>query len=142
MWLISGFHSGRSVANRRTADYQEMASSYTGAGVGAVLLRAGGSVARRQGSGVVSAWADAQRRRQREIETKQRAWQAAQDEQARAQRTAVRAQARDHREALRAYQQGRDADAAARTGELDAGAAGLGRILGGSWPPRRSSSAS
>jgi restriction system protein len=67
-------------------------------------------------SGVVSAWADAQRRRQREIEAQQRAWQAAQDEQA-----------RDHREALRAYQQGRDADAAARTGELDARAAGLGR---------------
>jgi restriction system protein len=79
---------------------------------------------------VVSAWADAQRRRQREIEAQQRAWQAAQDEQARAQRTAVRAQVRDQREALRAYQQGRDADAAARTGELDARAAGLGRVLG------------
>jgi hypothetical protein len=52
-------------------------------------------VARRQGSGVVSAWADARRRRQREIEAQQLAWQAAQDEQARAQRTAARAQVRD-----------------------------------------------
>jgi restriction system protein len=93
------------------------------------LFRAGGAVARRQGSGVVSAWADAQRQRQRELEAQQRAWQAAQDEQARAQRAAVRAQARDQREALRAYQQGRDADAAARSVELDARVAGLGRVL-------------
>lgn len=85
-------------------------------------------MARRQGSGEVSAWAEAQPRRRRELEAQQRAWQVAQDEQARAQRAPVRAQARDQREALRAYQQCRDADAAARTRDLDARVIALGRV--------------
>ena len=86
-------------------------------------------MARRQSSGVLGAWAEAQRRQQRQHEAQQRAWRAAQQESERAQRAAVRAQARDQREALRAYQQGREADAAERTSELEVQVARLGGVL-------------
>ena len=84
-----------------------------------------GAVARRNNSGVLAAWAEAQRRQQRQRDAQERAWRAAQEEQERARRAADRAHARDQREALRAYQHGREADAAARTRELDARAAEL-----------------
>jgi len=78
---------------------------------------------------VLGAWAEAQRRQQRQREAQQRAWRAEQEQLARAQRAALRAQARDQREALRAYQQGRETDAAARTSELDAQVTRLDCIL-------------
>jgi restriction system protein len=86
-------------------------------------------VARSRNSGVLGAWAEAQRRQQRQYEAQQRAWRAEQLQRERAQRAAIRAQARDQREALRAYQQGRELDAAARTEELDAQVARLAGIL-------------
>lgn len=86
-------------------------------------------MARSRNSGVLGAWAEAQRRQQRLHEAQQRAWHAEQLQQERMQRAAIRAQARDQREALRAYQHGREMDAAARTGELDAQIAGLAGIL-------------
>ena len=86
-------------------------------------------MARSRGSGVVGAWAEAQRRQQRQREAQQRAWQAEQRERERAQRAAIRAQARDQREALRTYQYGREMDAAARTSELDARVSKLTCVL-------------
>lgn len=88
-------------------------------------------MARRQSSGVLAAWAEAQRREQRRREAQQRAWQAAQLAQLRAERAAVRAHARDEREALRAYQHGRDMDAASRTSEVDEKVARLTGLLQG-----------
>jgi restriction system protein len=93
-----------------------------------VFLR-GGAVPRSRSSSVLGAWAEAQRRQQRQHEAQQRAWRAEQQERERAQRAAIRAQARDQREALRAYQHGRDMDAAARTSEADAQVARLTGIL-------------
>jgi restriction system protein len=86
-------------------------------------------VARKQSSAVLTAWAEAQRRQQREHDAQQRAWRAAQQAQQRAQRAAIRAQARDQREAWRAYQHGRETDAAARTGELEGRVAELSCLL-------------
>jgi len=86
-------------------------------------------VARRQNSGILAGWAEAQRRQQREREAQERAWRNAQQERDRAQRAAIRAQARDQREALRSYQHGREADAAARTGEMEAQIAELSCLL-------------
>ncbi len=86
-------------------------------------------MARKQSSGVIGAWAEAQRRQQRQREAQQRTWRAEQEQMARAQRAALRTQARDQREAVRAYQQGREADAAARTAELDAQVTSLDCIL-------------
>jgi restriction system protein len=86
-------------------------------------------VARSRNSGVLAAWAEAQRRQQRLYEAQQRAWRAEQLQQERSQRAAIRAQARDQREVQRAYQHGREMDAAARTGELDAQVAALAGIL-------------
>jgi restriction system protein len=86
-------------------------------------------VARSRNSGVLWAWAEAQRRQQRQHEAQQRAWRAEQLQRERVQRAAIRAQARDQRDALHAYQHAREMDAAARTGELDAQVAGLARIL-------------
>src|SRR5580700_1066260 len=93
-----------------------------------VFLR-GGAVPRSRSSSVLGAWAEAQRRQQRQHEAQQRAWRAEQQERERAQRAAIRAQARDQREALRAYQQGREADATARTSELEVQVARLGCVL-------------
>ena len=84
---------------------------------------------RRQNSGILTVWAEAQRRQQREREAQQRAWRNAQEEQERARRAAIRAHARDQREAWRAYQQTREADAAARTAQLEAQVAELGCLL-------------
>jgi restriction system protein len=86
-------------------------------------------VARRKSNGVLRAWAEAQRRQQRQREAQERAWHAEQERIARAQRVALRTQARDQREALRAYQQGRETDAAARTSKLDAQVTRLDSIL-------------
>ena len=86
-------------------------------------------MARSRNSGVLAAWAEAQRRQQRLYEAQQRAWRAEQLQQERSQRAAIRAQARDQREVQRAYQHGREMDAAARTGELDAQVAALAGIL-------------
>jgi restriction system protein len=86
-------------------------------------------VARSRNSGVLGAWAEAQRRQQRQQEAQQRAWRAEQLQRERAQRAAIRGQARDQREAQRAYQHGREMDATARTGELDAQIAALAGIL-------------
>jgi restriction system protein len=86
-------------------------------------------VARSRNSGVLAAWAEAQRRQQRLYEAQQRAWRAEQLQQERSQRAAIRAQARDQREVQRPYQHGREMDAAARTGELDAQVAALAGIL-------------
>ena len=88
-------------------------------------------MARSRGSGVLGAWAEAQRRQQRQREAQQRAWRAEQQERERAQRAAIRAQARDQREALRAYQHEREMDAAARSSEIDAQVTGLTCILHG-----------
>ncbi len=78
---------------------------------------------------MLGAWAEAQRRQQRQNEAQQRAWRAEQLQQERAQRADIRAQTRDQRDALLAYQHGREMDAAARTGELDAQVAALAGIL-------------
>src|SRR5579859_5022668 len=93
------------------------------------IVALGGAVARSRNSGVLGAWAEAQRRQQRLYESQQRAWRAEQLQQERAQRAATRAHARDQREALHAYQHGRELDVAARTGELDAQVTMLGGIL-------------
>jgi restriction system protein len=77
-------------------------------------------VARRRSSGVVASWAQAQRAQQRQEEARQRAIRNAQIEQERAVRSAARARAQGQREAWRAYQEGREADAAARTRQIDA----------------------
>jgi restriction system protein len=86
-------------------------------------------VARSRNSGVLGSWAEAQRRQQRQREAQQRAWRAEQQERERVQRAAIRAQARDQREALRAYQHGREMDAAARSGEIEAQVTRLTCIL-------------
>ena len=86
-------------------------------------------MARSRNSGVLGAWAEAQRREQRLYEAQQRAWRAEQLQQERAHRAAIRAHARDQREALHAYQHGREMDAAARTEELDAQVTRLAGIL-------------
>ncbi len=86
-------------------------------------------MARRASGGVLAAWAEAQRREQRRHEVEQRAWRAAQLERERAQLAAARGQARDEREAWRSYQAGRDADAAARTGQVEAQVTGLVSVL-------------
>jgi restriction system protein len=96
-----------------------------------VLFLRGGAVTRSRNSGVLGAWAEAQRRQQRLHEAQQRARRAEQLQQERAQRAAIRAQARDQREALRVYQYGRDMDAAARTGELDSQVTSLAGLLQG-----------
>jgi restriction system protein len=86
-------------------------------------------VASRRNTGILGAIAEAQRRQQRQREAEQRAWRAARQEQQRAERAAARAYARDQREALHAYQQGRDADAAARTSRTEAQVTQIGCIL-------------
>lgn len=86
-------------------------------------------MARRSSSGIIGTWADIQRQRKRQAEAQERAWRAAHEEQQRAQRAATRAHARDQREAQRAYQQSREADAGARTAELDARVARITGVL-------------
>jgi len=76
-------------------------------------------VARRHSSGVLGILAEAQRQQQRQQEAQRRAAVAEQRRYERAQRDAQRAAAQGEKEALRAYQQGREADAARRTAELD-----------------------
>lgn len=86
-------------------------------------------MARRRSSGVVAAWAEAQRRQQRQQEAEQRALLADQREQERAQRAALRERARDEREALQAYQQAREADTATRTRQVESRLAELTSLL-------------
>jgi restriction system protein len=93
------------------------------------VLARGERVARRSSSGIVAAWAEAQRRQQRQREAQERAWRSAQLEQERAQRAVLRAHAHDQREAWRAYQHGRELDAAARTNLLEGQVAELSALL-------------
>jgi restriction system protein len=86
-------------------------------------------VARRRSGGVLQAWAEVERQRQLRAAAEQRAWRADREERERAGRAAARAHARGQRDALQAYQQGREADAAARTAELDARVGRLAAIL-------------
>jgi restriction system protein len=86
-------------------------------------------VARRQSGGVVAAWAEAQRRQQRQQEAEQRALLARQRDLERAQRAALRDRARGEREALQAYQQAREADAARRTRQVESRLAELTGLL-------------
>ncbi|GAA2141048.1 restriction endonuclease [Kitasatospora kazusensis] len=73
--------------------------------------------------------AEAQRQRQRQYEAQRRAAVAAQRQYEKDQREAQRAAVRGGKEALRAYQQGREADAARRTAELDGRVAELRGVL-------------
>lgn len=93
-----------------------------------LFLTGRGPVARRQ-SGLVAAWAEAQRRRQRQWEAQQRAWLATQEEQQRAHRAALRAHARDQRDAVLIYQQGREEHATRQTQQIEAQVAELGGLL-------------
>lgn len=77
-------------------------------------------VAGRRNDGVLAVWAEAQRQQQRREEARWRAQAAEQRRREREQREAQKAAARTEREAQRAYQQGREAEAARRTAELDA----------------------
>ncbi|KJK59093.1 hypothetical protein UK12_06615 [Saccharothrix sp. ST-888] len=73
--------------------------------------------------------AEAQRQQARQQEAQRRAAVAAQRQYEREQREAQRAAAQGQKEALRAYQQGREADAARRTAELDERVATLRGVL-------------
>ncbi len=63
------------------------------------------------------------------MEAQQRAFRNAQLERERSARAAARAHARGERDAWRAYQEGREADAAARTRQIDAQADELLSVL-------------
>ncbi|KQV20560.1 MULTISPECIES: restriction endonuclease [unclassified Kitasatospora] len=76
-------------------------------------------MARQRSHGVLAMIAEAQRQQAREQEARHRAAAAAQRQSERDRREAQRAAAQGERAALRAYQQGREADAARRTAELD-----------------------
>ncbi|MFJ8044378.1 restriction endonuclease [Kitasatospora sp. NPDC096147] len=86
-------------------------------------------MARRGGSGVLAMIAEAQRQQARRQEEQRRAAAEAQRRFEREQREAQRAAAQGERQALRAYQQGREADAARRTAELDERVAELRGVL-------------
>ncbi|GAA2233296.1 MULTISPECIES: restriction endonuclease [Kitasatospora] len=73
--------------------------------------------------------AEAQRQQARQQEAQRRAAVAAQRQYEREQREVQRAAAQGQKEALRAYQQGREADAARRTAELDERVAALRGVL-------------
>ncbi|KUJ67784.1 restriction endonuclease [Streptomyces albus subsp. albus] len=79
--------------------------------------------------GLVSNWAEAQRRQQREQEARQRAWERQQREEERRQRALERDAARSRREQLAAYRQHRTADARRRTEELEARVEALRGLL-------------
>ncbi|MGK4580652.1 restriction endonuclease [Kitasatospora sp. HPMI-4] len=86
-------------------------------------------MARRRSSGVLAVLAEAQRQQARQREEQRRAAVAAQRQYEREQREAQRAAAQGQKEALRAYQQGREADAARRTAELEERVAALRGVL-------------
>ncbi|MFB9365528.1 restriction endonuclease [Kitasatospora albolonga] len=86
-------------------------------------------MARRGGSGMLAMIAEAQRQQARRQEEQRRAAVAAQRRFEREQREAQRAAAQGEREALKAYHQGREADAARRTAELDEQVAELRGVL-------------
>ncbi|MER6916329.1 restriction endonuclease [Streptomyces sp. NPDC000594] len=83
----------------------------------------------RRSGGMIGAWAEAQRRQQREREAQIRAAQRAQRERERGQRAYERDMARRHREQQAAYKRGREADALARTGEIESRVAELTGLL-------------
>ncbi|EDY48055.1 mrr restriction system protein, partial [Streptomyces clavuligerus] len=83
----------------------------------------------RRSGGAIGTWAEAQRRQQREHEARARAAQRAQREQERRQRAYERDLARRHREQQAAYRRGREADARARTEEIEARVAELSGLL-------------
>ncbi|WP_380283180.1 restriction endonuclease [Kitasatospora purpeofusca] len=76
-------------------------------------------MAGRRNNGVLAVWAETQRQEQRREEARWRAQAAEQHRREREQREAQKAAARTEREAQKAYQQGREAEAARRTAELD-----------------------
>ncbi|AUG80113.1 Putative restriction endonuclease [Kitasatospora sp. MMS16-BH015] len=86
-------------------------------------------MARRRSSGVLGMVAEAQRQQRLRQEEQRRAALAAQRQHERQQRDAQRAAAQGEKEALRAYQQGREADAARRTAEVEARVAELRAVL-------------
>ncbi|GLF97111.1 restriction endonuclease [Streptomyces yaizuensis] len=78
---------------------------------------------------MIGAWAEAQRRQQREREAQARALQRERRERERQQRAYERDMARHHREQQAAYKRSREADAQARTGEIEARVAELSGLL-------------
>ncbi|WP_063771978.1 restriction endonuclease [Kitasatospora mediocidica] len=90
-------------------------------------------MAGRRNNGVLAAWAEEQRQEQRRWEAQRRAEAAAQRQAERQEREAAReaerAAVRGEREAVKAYQQGREAEAARRTSELEAQVAQLQGVL-------------
>ncbi|MBR7827943.1 restriction endonuclease [Actinospica sp. MGRD01-02] len=77
----------------------------------------------------MSAYLESQQRARRAQEAQARQWRRMQLEQARAQRAAERAQAQRSREALQSYQQGREADVAARNRLIEDDLATLRSVL-------------
>ncbi|MDT0310471.1 restriction endonuclease, partial [Streptomyces sp. DSM 44917] len=86
----------------------------------------------RRSSGLVGAWAEAQRREEMRRQAAHRAWQ-------RDQREFERARVRGERAQQAAYRQGREAEARRRTEEIEARVAALGGLLvaGCAEPPFR-----
>ncbi|WEH35145.1 restriction endonuclease [Streptomyces sp. AM 4-1-1] len=83
----------------------------------------------RRSSGLISAWAEAQRQQQRQREAQQRARVRQIRDEERQQRLRQRDMARMHREQQAAYKQRRDADARTRTAELEERVAALTGLL-------------
>ncbi|MYS22295.1 restriction system protein, partial [Streptomyces sp. DvalAA-14] len=83
----------------------------------------------RRSTGPVSAWADVQRQRQRQVEAQHRSDAQRQREAERRQRAAERAQSLSRREQQAAYRGRREQDARDRTDELDRRMAELAALL-------------
>ncbi|MFI1885353.1 restriction endonuclease [Streptomyces jumonjinensis] len=83
----------------------------------------------RRSNGLIGVWAEAQRQRQRQQEAQERARIQRQRDLDRQQRAQEREVARTQREQQAAYRRHREADARARTEELDARVDALGNLL-------------
>lgn len=96
----------------------------------------------RRTNGLIGTWAEAQRQEQRRQQAQQRAVEQERRERERQQRAAERAMAQNHREQQAEYRRRRDADARARTEEIDAQVAALeGLLAAGAGAPAFRSSA-
>ncbi|NUS59192.1 MAG: restriction endonuclease, partial [Streptomycetaceae bacterium] len=96
----------------------------------------------RRTNGLIGTWAEAQRQEQRRQQAQQRAVEQERRERERQQRAAERAMAQNHREQQAEYRRRRDADARARTEEIDAQVAALeGLLAAGTAAPAFRSSA-
>ncbi|MEU4560588.1 restriction endonuclease [Actinoplanes sp. NPDC023936] len=95
-------------------------------------------MAAKRNQGVLTLLVEGQRRRQREQQAQQRAWELAVEEQQKAARAAQRAAARGQKAAYAAYQSAMEAEAARHTADLDQRIGSLGRILAdaAALPPR------